>query len=164
MPYYYENPILTEGKQARLIAWRNTIVRNNKGEIATLLSSGEDITERRLAEQKLKNAYKELKEANGGLKQMQSQLVQNEKLASIGQLAAGIAHEMNTPVGFVASNFQTLESYVKKFKRLIEMYGELLEQVETLSKAEMKDKADDIKASTLSSKTYRQYSLSQKKE
>ncbi|NQT03231.1 MAG: HAMP domain-containing protein, partial [Planctomycetes bacterium] len=41
------------------------------------------------------------------LKAAQSQLVQNEKLASIGQLAAGVAHEMNTPVGFVASNFQT---------------------------------------------------------
>jgi len=146
-PHYYENPVLTEGKQAILVAWRNTIVHNNKGEIEALLSSGEDITDRRLAEQKLKNAYKELKETNGELKQMQSQLVQNEKLASIGQLAAGVAHEMNTPIGFVASNFQTLESYVTKFKSLIEMYDGLLEQVETLSKAELKDKADDIKES-----------------
>jgi len=68
-----------------------------------------DITEHKRTEETIKTAYKQLEQSHMKLKEMQCQLVQNEKLASIGQLAAGVAHEMNTPVGFVASNFQTLE-------------------------------------------------------
>jgi two-component system NtrC family sensor kinase len=45
-------------------------------------------------------------------KQLQSQLLQSEKLASIGQLAAGIAHEINNPIGYIFSNFSTLEGYL----------------------------------------------------
>jgi signal transduction histidine kinase len=75
---------------------------------------------------------------------MQSQIVQNEKLASIGQLAAGVAHEMNTPVGFVASNFQTLESYVKKFRTLMEMYEDIVKQIEISDKLQLLKKAEAI--------------------
>ncbi|KKK47838.1 hypothetical protein LCGC14_3151150, partial [marine sediment metagenome] len=63
-----------------------------------------DVTERKQAEEATAQAYTKLEEANRELKEMQGQLVQSEKMASIGQLAAGVAHEMNTPVGFVASN------------------------------------------------------------
>jgi PAS domain S-box-containing protein len=144
-PHYYENPVLTEGRQVRLAAWRNIILHDDKEGVAALLSSGEDITERKEAENQLMLTYQELEDANGELKEMQSQLVQNEKLASIGQLAAGVAHEMNTPVGFVASNFQTLESYVKKFKSIIDMYEGLLGQIETLEKKEIRKKTDEIR-------------------
>jgi len=75
---------------------------------------------------------------------MQSQLVQNEKLASIGQLAAGVAHEMNTPVGFVTSNFQTLENYVKKIQDMFTTYDELIGQIETLRKTELLNKLEGI--------------------
>jgi signal transduction histidine kinase len=78
------------------------------------------------------------------LQRAQAQQVQNEKLTSIGQLAAGVAHEMNTPVGFVASNFQTLESYIKKIRGLVTMYEEFIEQLETLEKEELQNKTKDI--------------------
>ena len=68
------------------------------------------------------------------LNRTQSQLMQNEKLASIGQLAAGVAHEMNTPVGFVASNFQTLQSYVNKIQDMLSMYEDIFGQIENLDK------------------------------
>jgi len=103
-----------------------------------------DIAERKKAEEAAELAYKKLEEANMELKHVQSQMVQSEKLASIGELAAGVAHEMNTPVGFVASNFQTLESYVKKFQRLLQMYGELVKQIETSEKTELLNKAHEI--------------------
>jgi len=45
-------------------------------------------------------------------KQLEGQLVQTEKLASIGQLAAGVAHEINNPIGYIFSNFSTLETYL----------------------------------------------------
>lgn len=56
------------------------------------------------------------------LKQTQSQLMQSEKMASIGQLAAGVAHEINNPVGYVYSNIGTLERYLKEIFLLLDAY------------------------------------------
>jgi PAS domain S-box-containing protein len=53
---YYENPILTKDGQERLIAWHNTVLRDDKGEVIATLSSGEDITERKRAEQALRES------------------------------------------------------------------------------------------------------------
>ncbi len=103
-----------------------------------------EITERKKAEESLRLAYEELEKSNKELKETQSQLVQSEKLASIGQLAAGVAHEINTPVGFVASNFETLENYMKKIQELLQMYGELLGEIEASEKTELSDKTDTI--------------------
>lgn len=101
--------------------------------------------ERKQAEEATRFAYEKLENANRELKEMQSQLVQSEKLASIGQLAAGVAHEMNTPVGFVASNFHTLENYVNKFRELLEMYDELVGKIGTLGEAELLNEAGAIR-------------------
>jgi len=103
-----------------------------------------DIAERKKSEEATKLAYKKVEEANIELKQVQSQMVQSEKLASIGELAAGVAHEMNNPVGFVASNFETLENYIKKIQSLLETYDELVKQIETSEKTELLNKAHDL--------------------
>ena len=88
-----------------------------------------DITERKRAETEARARLKaltdinaELKELNGKLAQAQSQLLQSEKMASLGTLAAGVAHEINNPVGFVYSNLGTLEGYVRDFLYLLESY------------------------------------------
>ncbi len=81
----------------------------------------------------------ELETAHARLKQMSSQLLQSEKLASIGQLAAGVAHEINNPIGFVNSNLGTLRNYIDSLLHLIDAYGpmeaaaspELRRQIET---------------------------------
>ncbi|MEA3224752.1 MAG: PhnD/SsuA/transferrin family substrate-binding protein, partial [Planctomycetota bacterium] len=109
-----------------------------------------DITERKQAEESIKLAYEELETAHKKLKGMQSQIVQNEKLASIGQLAAGVAHEMNTPVGFVASNFQALESYVEKIKKLLGMYDDLIKAIAASQEADLLSKAAAITESRTS--------------
>jgi len=54
------------------------------------------------------------------LQETQGQLLQSEKMASIGQLAAGVAHEINNPVGFVSSNLATLQTYSKQMLELLE--------------------------------------------
>jgi len=56
------------------------------------------------------------------LEDAQAQLLQSEKMAAIGQLAAGVAHEINNPVGYVYSNFSSLEGYVGDLFKLIETY------------------------------------------
>ncbi|WP_051378830.1 ATP-binding protein [Derxia gummosa] len=56
------------------------------------------------------------------LAQAEQQLLQSEKMASIGQLAAGVAHEINNPIGFINSNLNTLRDYVSDLLRLIDAY------------------------------------------
>ncbi|MDQ0705818.1 two-component system NtrC family sensor kinase [Pseudomonas sp. W3I7] len=55
-------------------------------------------------------------------KHLESQLVQSEKLASLGQLAAGVAHEINNPVGFISSNLNTLDGYFNQLQQMLEAY------------------------------------------
>ncbi|MDU0459151.1 MAG: PAS domain S-box protein [Geobacteraceae bacterium] len=58
--------------------------------------------------------------AENSLREMQAQLMQQDKLATIGQLAAGVAHEINNPMGFVGSNMITLGKYIEKYNCYIE--------------------------------------------
>ena len=88
-----------------------------------------EIAKRKEAEQQLTYAYEQLQHANEKLKTNQVHLVQSEKMASLGQMAAGVAHEINNPVGFVTSNLGTLAEYTGVFKRLIEDYETLTDQV-----------------------------------
>jgi len=71
-----------------------------------------EINQRRQAQDQLKYKNSELGEAYDKLKYTQAQMVQQEKMASIGQLAAGVAHEVNNPLSFITSNLRTLAKYL----------------------------------------------------
>ncbi|MEW5949307.1 MAG: ATP-binding protein [Thermodesulfobacteriota bacterium] len=88
---------------------------------------GQEIDERKQVEEMLIKSARELEEMNEQLRQNQAQLVQTEKMASIGQLAAGVAHEINNPVGFINSNLTTLDEYRKDLTALIQSYIKLEE-------------------------------------
>jgi signal transduction histidine kinase len=87
-------------------------------------------------------------------KQLESQLVQSEKLASLGQLAAGVAHEINNPIGFISSNLGTLDGYFKQLQEMLDAYrdaeeaigsGELVERLQQLrERIELEFLRDDI--------------------
>lgn len=74
----------------------------------------------------LVESNKKLKKTISELKKTQSLLLQSEKMASIGQLAAGVAHEINNPVGFVNSNLNSLSKYSNKMLELMNKYEEEL--------------------------------------
>jgi len=59
------------------------------------------------------------------LEEAHNQLLQSEKMASIGQLAAGVAHEINNPLGFVTANFSVLQQYLTRLSRLLGTYASL---------------------------------------
>ncbi len=75
----------------------------------------DDIEEKERTQAMLSAANAELERVNLDIKAAQSQLLQGEKMASIGQLAAGVAHEINNPVGFIHSNLSTLAKYLGRF-------------------------------------------------
>jgi len=85
----------------------------------------QDRSEVMRAQRELVNNYRQIQQANARLEDAQNQLLQSEKMASIGQLAAGVAHEINNPVGFVASNLGTLRRYIDAMMQLNSCYGEL---------------------------------------
>ena len=79
----------------------------------------QDRTEVRRVQDELRDNYERIKQTNARLEEAQNQLLQSEKMASIGQLAAGVAHEINNPVGFVSSNLNSLRRYVESLLQLL---------------------------------------------
>ncbi|WP_082551848.1 ATP-binding protein [Massilia sp. Root351] len=82
----------------------------------------DDIRQRELADAELRRRNIELTALNEQLGMTQQQLLQSEKLASIGQLAAGVAHEINNPIGYIFSNFGTLQSYLGSLFDALQAY------------------------------------------
>src|SRR5438067_2230480 len=64
----------------------------------------------------------ELRRSKAELERLQSQIVQSEKMASLGQLAAGVAHELNNPAGFIYGNMEVLEECARGVERLLAFY------------------------------------------
>lgn len=113
--------------------WEYTSIaplKNDEGDITHFISVREDITQRKGMEEELRKSNEELKDTIKKLKLTQSQLIQQEKLAGIGQLAAGVAHEINNPLGFISSNFSTLKKYTEKLKDSIYGYKGAIEKIE----------------------------------
>ena len=81
-----------------------------------------EIQERLSAEVALQQRNAELEALNHKLDGTQSQLLQSEKMASVGQLAAGVAHEINNPIGFVQSNIASLQGYIESIFALLRQY------------------------------------------
>jgi signal transduction histidine kinase len=91
-----------------------TYISERKSALAAVKQSRDDL-ERQVATrtEELARQLAAMKTLNGKLENAQVQLLQSEKMASIGQLAAGVAHELNNPIGFVHSNLGTLENYLR---------------------------------------------------
>ncbi|MDF2570466.1 MAG: multi-sensor signal transduction histidine kinase [Sporomusa sp.] len=106
-------------------------VRNFEGKVSYYLAIQQDITEQKETEKTLQSRNSEIQDALEKLQETQNQLIQQEKLAGIGQLAAGVAHEINNPLGFVISNFETMQKYVSRllegFNAFRELHAQALE-------------------------------------
>jgi signal transduction histidine kinase len=76
----------------------------------------------RVRTEQLRGANEELQSAYRDLQATQMQLIQREKMASVGQLVAGVAHELNNPIGFVYSNIGTLDDFVKRLRAILDVY------------------------------------------
>lgn len=91
-----------------------------------LVFHARDVSREWWREQALQDRHVELEQAHASLKSTQSQLLQSEKMASIGQLAAGVAHEINNPIGYVHSNLGTMQVYLRGMTSLLDAYDRLV--------------------------------------
>ena len=97
--------------------------------------------ERRASEGELETQYERVKTALRKLETTQMKLYQSEKLASVGQLAAGIAHEINNPITFLAGNMRPLEDYTSAMSSMLELHQSLIEEIDD-STPELRNFAD----------------------
>jgi PAS domain S-box-containing protein len=113
----YEYRFRTAGGAYVWMHDRLRLIRDEHGTPVEVIGSLTDITARKGMEQKQQQLIARLSEAH-------EQLLQSEKMASIGQLAAGVAHEINNPIGFVNSNMGSLRHYVGTLVNVVDAYGE----------------------------------------
>ena len=86
----------------------------------------------------------ELNEAFKTIDQTQNRLVQQEKLAAIGQLAAGVAHEINNPLGFVTSNVEMLEQYFTALSSIFDEYRRLWSELAVVGRLPCKKRLEQV--------------------
>ncbi len=133
----------SEDNQKKTLIVSAVPLHDHEGRVVAVLEVYRDVTaeariqerykylldqERRRAEileEQVKERTAELSKSLEQLRATRAQLVQSEKLSSLGQLVAGIAHEINNPINFIYGNTDFLNTYVKQFMQLIDLLGEL---------------------------------------
>ncbi len=122
-----------------------SVSRDADGKIVHLIGIARDITEYKQTLQALEESEirsrehaQQLKQTLQELQQTQSQLIQNEKMSSLGQLVAGVAHEINNPVTFIYGNLSPASQYIESLLHLLALYQHHYSQPVPEIKAEMK--------------------------
>ena len=128
---HYINENMRRGGERVWVSWTNRAVVNDRGQVVEVFSVGSDVSERMRVEEEVERYREHLEElviertsdlqrANAELRQAMGQLVQTEKLAALGNLVAGVAHELNTPLGNIRLVASLLGAQWREFARAIE--------------------------------------------
>jgi PAS domain S-box-containing protein len=121
-------PVIEGGLVRMMMGVGNKATEYLNSDVESLQLLGNDlwrIARRGRLEASLVHQVNELVHANQRLSDMQLQLLQSEKMASIGQLASGVAHEINNPIGFVKSNLGSLAGYVDALLEIVRAYEDV---------------------------------------
>jgi signal transduction histidine kinase len=106
-----------------LVSQRNQTLKSLNESLLQARTELELRVEERTCELKLANTA--LSKSLEQIHRSQEQLLQSEKMAAVGQLAAGVAHEINNPIGFVTANFSSLSSYNERLFSVIDTYEKM---------------------------------------
>lgn len=119
----------------------NKMAQDLQGTTTSIANLNKEIAERKIVTEALTKAY-------GEIKDVQMQLLQSEKLASIGQLAAGVAHEINNPIGFISNNLEMLAVYMDDYTKILKMYDGLMIAVEQGDLEKSRQEAQGVRSFT----------------
>jgi PAS domain S-box-containing protein len=133
----WENYYLREDGKIVPVEMSIVFLYDEEGNITGSVGINRDITERKIVDSEKSRLLEETKNTLKELKKTQSYLLQSEKMASVGQLAAGVAHEINNPTGFVNSNLNSLSKYSNKLLELMRRYDEVLASLKDNSSKEV---------------------------
>ena len=145
-------PILNQGKPIGVLYLENAIASgaftSDRVELLKFLCSQAAISlenarlyqQSQTYSQQLRQKSQQLEQTLNELQSMQLQLVQNEKMSALGNLVAGVAHEINNPVGFLKGNIQPALDYIKDLFGLIDLYQQKYPQPD----AEIEDEIETI--------------------
>ena len=123
-------PVMTEDEVGVLVSSLNSLIYRI-GEYTQELELAQQTLEQRVEDrtqelsqkhQQLKQAHDQLSQALKDLQAAQSQLIQTEKMSGLGQMVAGVAHEINNPVNFIYGNINHADGYVQDLLNLIDLY------------------------------------------
>ncbi len=145
--YQLEQRILQSDGSIRYLSANGEPIFDEAGKVVKVLGSLLDITDRHLAQQaliqseaQLELRANELEKTLYELQRTQTQLIQTERMSGLGQMVAGIAHEVNNPVGFIYGNIVHATSYIEDLINLLNLYqtyypepeAEILEEIEEI--------------------------------
>ncbi|MBL7952312.1 MAG: GHKL domain-containing protein [Flavobacteriales bacterium] len=139
-----EGILLSFGLADRINVLRREKERSQAEALAASIENQRIIREQNvILEQKVTERTQALQESNEHLKRTQTQLVNAEKMASLGQLTAGIAHEINNPINFITSNIQPLRRNISEIVEVMQEYRALtpetaMEKLKLLKERERK--------------------------
>jgi PAS domain S-box-containing protein len=123
LPITYEEYIIVDGREMWGLTTLNPI-KDHDGNIYRLIGTITEITELKNIQTKLETKAQELEDTIKKLASTQAQLIQTEKMSSLGQLVAGIAHEINNPSCFIYGNIAFAQEYIQRLLDLLKLYQE----------------------------------------
>ncbi len=129
LPVRYLTQASEKFSQGKMTERAKVLSQDEIGQLAT--SFNQMAEELSLRQQKNQQQMQELKDALKELKETQTQLVQAEKMSSLGQMVAGIAHEINNPTSFIYSNILHLTTYVNDVLELLQLYQQYYPEANT---------------------------------
>ncbi|MFA9465055.1 MAG: sensor histidine kinase [Velocimicrobium sp.] len=101
--------------------------------------------EKALLERSIDISSREYQESIEASHKLQLQLIQNEKMAGIGQLSAGIAHEINNPLGFIQSNIETLNNYMNRVQDAYQLNKRMIDDTDSFQLEELRQECQKVK-------------------
>ncbi len=117
----YEECLLSRGEPRWWLTTLNPL-RDEAGKIHRIVGTSMDIGDLKQAEVLLNEKNRDLEQTLTELQHTQTQLIQSEKMSSLGQLVAGVAHEINNPVNFIHGNLSHADDYTQDLIGLVELY------------------------------------------
>ncbi|MDZ8051791.1 MAG: amino acid permease [Aulosira sp. ZfuVER01] len=135
-----EETVIRYDGEERLFNTIKTAIFDAQQQVIQTVGVSRDISDSKKAEEALRQQTAALEQTLLDLQQTQTQLIQTEKMSSLGQLVAGVAHEINNPVNFIHGNLTHIDRYTQDLLSLIQLYQEIYPEIA----AEIQDLSTEI--------------------